>query len=108
LPPTAPLSTCATAAPRIIDRTRGGLERATTIGIVYAFGVAIAFSAVAVSLYAAFRAGAPLSIASPLVRLSGVIVASLVGVLAWNEPVTPRYLMGLLFAITGVYLIVTR
>jgi uncharacterized membrane protein len=92
----------------LADRARGGLEHASTAGIVYALGVGVAFSAVAVALYGAFRAGAPLSVISPLVRLSGLIVSSLCGVLIWNEPVTPRYLLGLCLAITGVCLIVTR
>jgi uncharacterized membrane protein len=92
----------------VADRARGGVERSSTAGIVYAIGVGVAFSTVAVALYGAFRAGAPLSITSPLVRLSGLIVASLFGVLIWNEPVTPRYVMGLCLAVTGVYLIVTR
>jgi len=92
----------------LADRARGGLERSTTLGIVYALGVGLAFSAVAVALFGAFRAGAPLSITSPLVRLTGVIVASLVGVFAWNEPATPRYVIGLFLAVTGLYLIVTR
>ena len=92
----------------LADRARGGLERASAAGIVYALGVGVAFSAVAIALYGAFRAGAPLSVASPLVRLSGLIVASLCGVLIWNEPVTPRYVIGLSLAVAGVYLIVTR
>src|SRR5918995_1182465 len=75
----------------VIDRARGVVERSSTAGIVYALGVGVAFSAVAVALYGAFRAGAPLSITSPLVRLSGRVVASLCGLLIWNEPVTPRY-----------------
>lgn len=92
----------------LADRARGHFERASTAGIVYAFGVGVAFSAVAVALHGAFRIGAPLSITSPLVRLSGLIVASLCGVLIWNEPVTPRYIVGLCLAVTGVCLIVTR
>lgn len=47
-------------------------------------------------------------VTSPLVRLSGLIVASLFGVLIWNEPVTPKYVLGLCLAVTGVYLIVAR
>jgi uncharacterized membrane protein len=92
----------------LADRARGGLEHASTAGIVYALSVGIAFSAVAVALYSAFRAGAPLSVTSPLVRLSGLLVASLLGVLIWNEPVTRRYGLGLCLAVTGVYLLVTR
>jgi drug/metabolite transporter (DMT)-like permease len=92
----------------LADRARGDLERASTAGIVYALGVGIAFSAVAVALYGAFRAGAPLSVTSPMVRLSGLLVAGLCGVLIWNEPVTPPYVLGLCLAVAGVYLIVTR
>jgi drug/metabolite transporter (DMT)-like permease len=92
----------------VADRLRGNVEHASTAGIVSALGVGAAFSAVAVALYGAFRAGAPLSVTSPLVRLSGVIVASLFGVLLWNEPLTPRYVAGLGLAVAGVYLIVTR
>jgi uncharacterized membrane protein len=92
----------------LADRERGGIGHVSPAGVVYALGVGVAFSAVAVALYGAFRAGAPLSVTSPLVRLSGLIVASLCGVLIWSEPVTPRYLLGLCLAVTGVYLIVTR
>ena len=92
----------------LVDRTRGGIGQASTSGVVSALGVGIAFSAVTVALYGAFRAGAPLSVTSPLVRLSGLIVASMFGVLIWNEPVTPRYVLGLCLAGLGVYFIVTR
>jgi drug/metabolite transporter (DMT)-like permease len=92
----------------LIDRTRGGIAPSSTAGVVYALCVGATFSAVAVALYAAFRAGAPLSVTSPLVRLSGLIAASLCGVLIWNEPVTPRYVLGMCLAVAGVYLIVTR
>lgn len=92
----------------LVDRARGGTSPSSTAGMVYALGVGVAFSAVTVALYGAFRAGAPLSVTSPLVRLSGLIVASLCGVLIWNEPVTPRYVIGLCLAAAGVYLIVTR
>ena len=92
----------------LADRARGGIEHTSTPGVIYALGVGFAFSAVAAALYGAFRAGAPLSVTSPLVRLPGLIVASLFGVLLWNEPFTPTYVIGLVLATTGVYLIVTR
>ena len=92
----------------LADRARGGLEHESVAGVVYALGVGVAFSAVTVALYGAFSAGAPLSVTSPLVRLSGLIAASLFGLLIWNEPFTPRYVLGLSLAIAGVYLIVTK
>lgn len=92
----------------LADRARGSVERVSTAGLVYALLVGVAFSTVLVALYGAFRAGAPLSVTSPLVRLSGLVVASLCGVLIWNEPVTPRYLLGVGLAVAGIYFIVTR
>ena len=92
----------------VADRTRGELERASAAGVIYALGVGVAFSIVTVALYGAFRVGAPLSVTSPLVRLAGLLVASLCGVLIWNETMTTRYIMGLCLAGAGVYLIVTR
>lgn len=92
----------------VADRARGSTEQSSAAGVAYALAVGVSFSTVAVALYGAFRAGAPLSVTSPLVRLSGVIVASVCGVLIWKEPVTPRYIIGVCFAVAGVYFIVTR
>lgn len=92
----------------LAERARGGMEAASAAGIFYAIGVGVGFSIVTVALYGAFRAGAPLSVTSPLVRISGLVVASLCGVLLWREPVTLRYVLGLSLSIAGAYLIVTR
>ena len=92
----------------VADQARASVERPSTAGILYAVGVGLAFSAVAVALYGAFRSGAPLSVTSPLVRLSGLVAASVCGVLFWSEPLTPRYATGVCSAAAGVYLIVTR
>jgi len=92
----------------LADRARGDLGPASASGVASALGVGVAFSAVTIGLYGAFRAGAPLSITSPVVRLSGLIIASLCGVFIWSEPVTPRYVLGLSLAGMGVYFIVTR
>jgi len=92
----------------LADQARGGVGRSSSAGVAYALGVGVAFSAVTVALYGAFRAGAPLSVTSPLVRLTGLVVASLCGILIWKEPVTPRYILGICLSVAGVYLIVTR
>jgi drug/metabolite transporter (DMT)-like permease len=92
----------------LVDRSRGSLAPASTDGIGYALAVGAWFSLVTVGLYGAFQAGAPLSVLSPVVRLAGLIVASVCGLLIWNEPVTPRYVLGLCLSAAGVYFIVTR
>jgi len=77
-------------------------------GVPSAIGVGIAFSLVTVGLYATFGAGAPISLASPAIRLGGLLLASLIGLIVLREPFTWRYALGVLLACVGVYLIVTR
>ena len=77
-------------------------------GIVAAGAVGLAFALVTVGLYATFGAGAPLSLASPLIRLGGLVLVSLVGLIFFKEPVTWRYVIGMLLACGGIYLIITR
>lgn len=92
----------------IIDRIRGASLQAETAAIGYALGVGICFSGVTVGLYATFGAGAPISVASPLVRMGGLVIASIVGVTMLGEPVTLRYGIGVLLIFGGLYLILTR
>jgi drug/metabolite transporter (DMT)-like permease len=73
-----------------------------------ALGVGVMFTTVTYCMYAAFRGGAPISLASPLIRLGGLIVASLAGLLFWKEPLTIRYALGVLLVCSGMYLMVGR
>ncbi len=90
------------------QRVQGGTQFAQTSGVFAAAGVGLAFSFVTLGIYITFGAGAPVSQASPTIRLSGLLLASLIGLLFFREPFTPRYMAGALLAIAGVYLIVTR
>lgn len=81
---------------------------AQTSGIVAAVAVGVAFSFVTLGLYASFGAGAPISVASPLIRVGGLLLASLVGLLWLQEPFSWRYGLGMLLALSGIYLIITR
>jgi drug/metabolite transporter (DMT)-like permease len=81
---------------------------AQTSGILAALSVGIIFSLVTLGLYASFGAGAPISVASPFIRLGGLLLASLAGLILLREPLSGRYVLGLALACTGVYLIITR
>ncbi len=87
---------------------RGVPFGAQPAGILYAFGVGISFSAATVGLYLTFGAGAPISAASPLVRLGGLMIASLVGLTILGEPFSLRYAGGMLLIFLGLYLVVVR
>ncbi|MBM2849442.1 MAG: EamA protein, partial [Anaerolineales bacterium] len=45
---------------------------------------------------------------SPVIRLTGIVLASLLGILILREAVTWRYALGVALAIAGVALIVLR
>jgi len=90
------------------DYAQGNAMRADLAGILSAVGVGIAFSAVTVSLYATFTAGAPVSVASPFIRLSGVVVVSVIGLVVLKESLTIRYVIGMVLTVVGLYLIVNR
>jgi len=92
----------------VADKLRGADFFVQPLGVAAAVGVGVAFSAVTIGLYFTFGAGAPVSLASPLVRIGGLLIASMVGLLLFQEGFTGRYLVGLVLAIAGVYLIVTR
>jgi len=77
-------------------------------GALAATAVGIAFSFVTLGLYATFGAGAPISLASPFIRLGGLLMASLVGLMLFQEPFNLRYAFGVLMACGGLYLIITR
>jgi len=91
-----------------VDRVRGEPARVHLDGVLYALCVGVTFTLVTFGMYAAFRAGAPLSLASPLVRLGGLLAASVVGVMVWKEPVNARYVCGVVLAFAGLYLMMTR
>jgi drug/metabolite transporter (DMT)-like permease len=90
------------------QRIHGIAQQGQIQGILAAIGVGVSFCLVTVLLYATFEARAPMSLASPFIRLAGLLVASTVGLLLWHEPLTVRYVIGIALACSGVYLIMTR
>lgn len=91
------------------ERTRRPVTANIPPGTLFlAVSVGIAFSIVTGCMYAAFRHGAPISLASPLIRLGGLVVASVAGILLWHELFNIRYAGGLLLVSAGLYLILTR
>lgn len=87
---------------------RGEPFQAQTSGVLAAIAVGVSFSLVTVGLYGTFRAGAPISLASPFIRLGGLLLASIAGFVLFKEPVTWRYATGIVLACIGVYLIITK
>jgi len=79
----------------------------TQPGVLFSIAVGIAFSAVTILLYLTF-AHVSVSLGSPTIRVLGILIASLLGILLLHEPFTWRYLIGLILTIAGVALIILR
>ena len=79
----------------------------TQQGLLYSLAVGMAFSVVTLLLYLTF-AHISVSIGSPTIRVMGILIASLFGILLLHEPFTWRYFLGLILTIAGVVLIVFR
>ena len=79
----------------------------TRQGLLYSLAVGVAFSIVTLLLYLTF-ARVNVSIGSPTIRVTGILLASMIGILVLHEPFTWRYLIGLFLTVAGVALIVFR
>ena len=91
----------------LYERATGQPQFATPQGWGYAFLVGLAFSGVTFLLYITFTQ-VEVSVGSPTIRLTAIVLASLLGILALREPVTWRYVLGVVLAVAGVALIVVR
>ncbi len=79
----------------------------TRTGLLYSLAVGIAFSTVTTLLYLTF-AHVSVSLGSPTIRVMGILIASLLGILILREPFTWRYALGVILTVAGVALIVLR
>ncbi len=87
---------------------RGGPMYAQAAGVLAAIGVGVSFASVTLGLYVTFGAGVPVSVGAPVIRIGGIIMASLAGIALFHEPVTARYLAGMLLVCSGLYLLIWR
>ena len=70
----------------------------TQSGFLYAMAAGFAFSFVTILLYLTF-AHISVSLGSPTIRVMGIVIASLLGIFLLNEPITWRYILGLILSI---------
>ncbi len=79
----------------------------TRPGLLYSIAVGIAFSCVTILLYLTF-ARVNVSLGSPTIRVTGILLASMLGILLLHEPFTWRYLIGMILTVAGIALVVFR
>lgn len=90
------------------ETANGELRIPELNGWIPAMGVGLAFTVVTICMYGAFRMGAPISLASPMIRLTGLTLATLAGVFFLKEEINLQFLIGGGMAVSGIYLLVTR
>ncbi|HBY99093.1 MAG: hypothetical protein M5U01_42115 [Ardenticatenaceae bacterium] len=90
------------------ERTQSGTLFLQPAGLAAGIGVGLAFTGVTIGLYLTFGAGAPVSVASPVIRLGGLLLVSVAGLAILHEPFSWRYLLGVMLAVSGLVLILTR
>ena len=66
-------------------------------------GVSVALANI--GIFWMFQAGAPISIATPLVRFGPAVFAVLLGVLLFNEVLKIHHVIGLIFGVISFYLL---
>jgi uncharacterized membrane protein len=92
----------------VLERRQGVPFRYTQSGIVFSVLMGIAFSLVVVFMMLTFSRGVNLSVGTPAIRMTGIIAASAVGILLFQEPFTLRYVAGFVLALSGIYLMASR
>ena len=92
----------------LLEKTRGIPLFFQISGFLAAIGVGISFSGVTLGLYATFGANAPVSVAVPVIRLGGVLLVSLAGIILLKEPISRQYVIGIVLICCGMYLIIKR
>ena len=78
-----------------------------TEGVVYAIIAGILVGLASIFFIKMFSAGADLSLGTPLVRVGTVLVSALIGIVFLKEGFSPKFLIGFLLSISGLYLLVT-
>ena len=78
-----------------------------TDGLIYAIIAGILVGFASIFFIKMFSAGADLSLGTPLVRVGTMLVSALIGVIFLKEGFNPKFLMGFLLSMSGIYLLVT-
>lgn len=80
----------------------------TQDGATWAAITGIAFGVFTGIMFLLFAQGVNLSIGSPIVRMGGIAVAALFGILVFREGWNWQYIVGFALAALGIFLIATR
>lgn len=76
-------------------------------GIMLSFLAGLAISAASLFFITMFSMGAHLITGVPIVRIGMVLLGSIIGVIFLHERISLQYALGMIFALTGLFFIIT-
>jgi uncharacterized membrane protein len=77
-------------------------------GILYSLLAGTAIGLATIFFLKMFSSGVNLSVGVPLVRVGIVLLASILGIVILKEGFTAKYIIGMLLALAGLYLIILK
>lgn len=77
-------------------------------GWLFSILAGLAIGAASIFFVKMFATGTNLSIGVPLVRVGMVVIGSILGVVLLKEGFSPKYILGVLLAVVGLFLVVTK
>ncbi len=81
---------------------------ASVEGVCWSVAVGLLFSVFTGLMFVIFSRGVELSVGSPAIRMGGIVLAAILGIVVFREGITFRYLAGFALTAVGVFLVVTR
>lgn len=80
----------------------------TRDGVLWAISTGLAFGVFTGILFLLFSQGVNLSIGTPIIRMGGIAVAALLGIVIFRDGWSWQYVIGFALAAIGILLIATR
>ena len=80
----------------------------TPWGLAWSIATGVAFGTFTALLFTIFTSGVNLSVGTPVIRLGGIVLAAMLGILVFRESTSLRYVIGFTLAVVGILLIVTQ
>jgi len=77
-------------------------------GWLFSILAGLAIGAASIFFVKMFATGTNLSVGVPLVRVGMVVIGSILGIVLLKEGFSPKYILGVLLALAGLFLVVTK
>lgn len=92
----------------ILARLQKQEINSTPVGILYSILAGLSIGCITLAMFKMFsQPGSNLSLAVPVMRVSVVLSAIIFGVLLFHEAVNFKFVLGMIFSLSGLFLLIT-